>query len=185
VLAGYALVALFWGQDVAGYFVSLWAESHFGNNFTAYAPYQNQAASANSIFFNAPFLFSGKHLVDKLYMLFFAGALIAFVGACYEAGRFVADRAVVRRIAGLAPMAVFSWLGFVFYILILVGYLSKIGPRQDLPFYSPFVVPFTFLWFQLRRARNASLPGRPAAMVQLAYMVVIVVWSGIVGPPEI
>jgi hypothetical protein len=187
VLAGYVFVTIFWGQDVPSYFASLWAESHFGNQYTAYVPYQGQASSDNSIFFKLPFVFSAKHLGDQLYMLFFSGTLISFVGACYEVGRLiVGGRGLVRRIEDLKPMAVFCCLGFGFYLLIILGYLSKIGPRMDLPFYSPSIVPFTFTWFQLRRARSAgAVSSRPAWIGQVVYMAVVVVWSGMVGPPDI
>jgi len=187
VLAGYVLVTIFWGQDVPGYFATLWSESHFGNGYTMYGPYRGLAASNNSIFFKLPFIFSVKHLVDKLYMLFFSGALISFAGACYEAGRFtIGPGSLLKRLKNLGPMAVFCGLSCGFYLIILIGYLSKVGPRMDLAFYAPFVVPFTFFWFQLRRERAPrDLLSKAAWIAQLTYTAVVVVWSGIIGPPPI
>jgi hypothetical protein len=83
-------------------------------------------------------------------------------------------------------MAVFCGLSFGFYLIILVGYLSKVGPRMDLAFYAPFAVPFTFFWFQLRQERApGDLLSRGAWIAQLTYTAVVVVWSGIIGPPPI
>lgn len=187
MLAAYALIAIFWGPNVPSYFASLWSESHFGNQFTAYVPYRGQASSDNSIFFKLSFMFSAKQLGDKLYMLFFSGTLLSFGGACYESGRFMlGGRALLKRLHGLKPMVIFCCSSFGACVIVLLGYLSKIGPRMDLPFYSPYIVPFTFTWLQLRRLRSADdvLP-RFALIGQYVYMLVIVVWSGIVGPPEI
>ncbi len=185
VLAGYVLVVIFWGQDVSSYFSNLWAESHFGNQFTAYGPYRGQAASEDSIFFSREFIFTLKHLEDKLYMLFFAGSLLAFGGACYETVRFAAGAGKWReRVARLTAMDLFCGLSAVSYLLILIGYMSKIGPREDLPFYSPFVVPFTFLWMRLRHNRGqVDDSPRLLAIGHYAYTAIVVIWSGIVGPP--
>ena len=188
VLAVYVLVTVFWGHDVAGYFASLWAESHFGNPYTAYGPYRGQASSDNSIFFTPSFLFSAKHLADKLYMLFFSGTLLSFCGACYESVRFIAGgRRLPERIGGLKAMTVFCCLSWGACLIILSGYLSKIGPRMDLPFYAPYIVPFTFVWLHLRTARGAAdiSSSRSIWIAQAAYAAVIVVWSGMVGPPDI
>jgi hypothetical protein len=187
IVAGYVLIAIFWGQDVPAFFSGLWAESHFGNEFTDYVPYRGQASSENSIFFTLPFMFSMKHLKDMLYMLFFSGTLLSLAGACYELARFVLGRrGLIERLARLSPMMIFCCLSFAAYTIIVFGYLSKIGPRGDLPFYSPYVVPFTFMWFQLRRLRRTDDIWSGAAWIgQYVYMMVIVVWSAIVGPPEI
>jgi hypothetical protein len=187
VLAVYVFVTIFWGPSIPDYFANLWGQSHFGNQYTAYGPYRGQAASDNSVFFNLSFVFSAKHVIDKLYMLFFSGTLLSFCGACYESVRFVlGERGLARRVAGLKPMAVFSCLSGGLCLVILVGYMSKIGPRMDLPFYSPYIVPFTFVWLQLRAMRSAGdVSSRLVWVAQAAYMAVIVVWSGIVGPPEI
>jgi hypothetical protein len=184
VVAGYAFISIFWGQNVPSYFGSLWTESHFGNLFTAYAPYQGQAASGNSIFFKLSFVFSAKHVGDMLYMLFFSGTLLSFGGACYELGRALFDgRRLLERLSSLTPMAVFSGWCFGSCILFLFFYLSKIGPRKD---FAPYIVPFTFAWLQLRRARlGAELTSRLILAGHCVYLGVIVVWSGIVGPPEI
>ncbi len=187
VLAGYILIATFSGQNIPSYFQSLWAESHFGNQFTDYVPYRGQASSGNSIFFKLSFIFSAKHLGDKLYMLFFSGTLLGLGGACYESVRFLSGgRGLVKRFEGMKPMALFCCLSAGACVIIVLGYLSKIGPRGDLAFYSPCIVPFTFLWLQLRRLRGADdVSSRFVSMGQYAYMAVIVIWSGIVGPPDI
>jgi hypothetical protein len=186
VLVGYVLIEVFSGQAVASFFANLWSETHFGNRFTDYVPYRGQASSENSIFFAPSFIFSVKHLEDMLYMLFYSGTLLSFCGACYEAGRFMLSRGVVRRCLDLTPMAFFCCLTAGAYLVIILGYLSKIGPRGDLAFYSPFMVPFTFAWLQLRALRRSDdLSSKGVLMAQWVYMVVIVVWSGIVGPPEI
>jgi hypothetical protein len=187
ILAGYILIATFSGPSIPSYFQSLWAESHFGDQFTDYVPYRRQAFSGNSVFFKLSFIFSAKHLGDKLYMLFFSGALLGLGGACYEAVRFLfGGPGLVKRFAGMKPMVFFCFLSVGACLVIVLGYLSKIGPRGDLPFYSPCIVPFTFLWLQLRRLRCADdLSSRFVLIGQYAYTAVIVVWSGVVGPPEI
>src|SRR2546430_600783 len=94
-------------------------------------------------------------------------------------------RGLVKRFEGMKPMALFCCLSGGACVIIVLGYLSKIGLRMDLPLYSPCIVPFTFLWLQLRRLRCADdLSSRFVAIGQYAYMAVIVVWSGVVGPPE-
>ena len=186
VFAVYVLITIVWGQNIPAYFASLWQESHFGDGYTAYVPYRGQAASDNSIFFRLSFVFSVKHLGDKLYMLFFSGTLLSFCGACYESARFIwGARESASRVAGMNAMAVFCCLSWGACLIIVLGYLSKIGPRMDLPFYSPYIVPFTFVWLQLRRVRSAGDASSTLLWIgQAAYTAVIVVWSGIVGPPE-
>ncbi|MCX6132036.1 MAG: hypothetical protein NTX25_23635, partial [Proteobacteria bacterium] len=75
IAISFLIISLLWPGTPATYFNSLYSDMNLGEIHTAYLPYRGWSAGSNSINFSWKFIFSEKHLMDKLYILNYSGTL--------------------------------------------------------------------------------------------------------------